>query len=55
MAEPNTESESKNTTKEEERTRRIRQNSDYGKDDKPSPNNNLFWENASNPLSSKGN
>ena len=54
MAEPNTESESKNTTKEE-RTRRIRQNSDYGKDDKASPNNNLFWENASNPLSSKGN
>ena len=33
----------------------IRQNSDYNKHNKSAPNNNLFWEERSNPLSSKGN
>lgn len=33
----------------------IRQNSDYSKDGKSAPNNNIFWEKRSNPLSSKGN
>lgn len=36
------------------RAARIRQNSRYNKEDLPSPDNNLFWEHASNPLSSKG-
>ena len=34
---------------------RIRENSHYNKEDQPAPDNNLFWEEASNPLSSKGN
>ena len=33
----------------------IRQNSNYNKHNKSAPNNNLFWEERSNPLSSKGN
>ena len=33
----------------------IRQNSHYNKQNKASPDNNLFWEKRSNPLSSKGN
>lgn len=37
------------------RAAQIRQNSRYNKEDLPSPDNNLFWEHASNPLSSKGN
>ena len=37
------------------RKRRIRENSHYNKEDQPAPDNNLFWEDASNPLSSKGN
>ena len=37
------------------RKRRIRENSHYNKEDQPAPDNNLFWEEASNPLSSKGN
>ena len=37
------------------RTRRIRENSHYNEKDQPAPDNNLFWEDASNPLSSKGN
>lgn len=39
----------------EKRAAQIRQNSRYNKEDLPSPDNNLFWEHASNPLSSKGN
>lgn len=39
----------------EERAAEIRQNSRYNEEDLPSPDNNLFWEHASNPLSSKGN
>lgn len=35
--------------------RRIRENSHYNEKDQPAPDNNLFWEDASNPLSSKGN
>lgn len=34
---------------------RIRENSHYNEKDQPAPDNNLFWEDASNPLSSKGN
>ena len=37
------------------RKRPIRENSHYNKEDQPAPDNNLFWEEASNPLSSKGN
>lgn len=37
------------------RKRRIRENSHYNEKDQPVPDNNLFWEDASNPLSSKGN
>lgn len=33
----------------------IRQNSNYSKRGKAAPDNNLFWEKTSNPLSSKGN
>ena len=33
----------------------IRQNSDYNDHCKAAPNNNIFWEKHSNPLSSKGN
>ena len=33
----------------------IRQNSHYDKQGKSAPDNNLFWEERSNPLSSKGN
>ncbi len=33
----------------------IRQNSDYSEEGKAAPNNNIFFENKSNPLSSKGN
>lgn len=39
----------------EERTAQIRQNSRYNKQDRPAPDNNMFWEDESNPLSSKGN
>ena len=37
------------------RKRRIREISHYNEKDQPAPDNNLFWEDASNPLSSKGN
>lgn len=33
----------------------IRQNSSYVKGGKCAPDNNPFWENGANPLSSKGN
>ena len=33
----------------------IRQNSRYNDHGKAAPDNNLFWEERSNPLSSKGN
>ena len=33
----------------------IRQNSDYSEGGKAAPNNNIFFEEKSNPLSSKGN
>ncbi len=33
----------------------IRQNSHYDHQGKAAPDNNLFWEERSNPLSSKGN
>ncbi len=33
----------------------IRQFANYSKDAKPAPDNNPFWENGANPLSSKGN
>ena len=33
----------------------IRQNSDYDDDNKAAPDNNIFFEERSNPLSSKGN
>ena len=39
----------------EKRADQIRQNSRYNEEDLPSPDNNLFWEHESNPLSSKGN
>lgn len=39
----------------EKRAAQIRQNSRYNEKDLPSPDNNLFWEHESNPLSSKGN
>ncbi len=49
--------ENKNTLDgiSEERADQIRQNSRYNEDDLPSPDNSLFWEHESNPLSSKGN
>lgn len=49
--------ENKNTMDgvSDNRAAQIRQNSRYNKEDLPSPDNNLFWEHASNPLSSKGN
>ena len=52
-----TRAENKNTMDgvSEKRAAQIRQNSRYNKEDLPSPDNNLFWEHASNPLSSKGN
>lgn len=43
------------TSESDSRRRRIRENSHYNKEDQPAPDNNLFWEDASNPLSSKGN
>ncbi len=43
------------TSERDSRRRRIRENSHYNKEDQPAPDNNLFWEEASNPLSSKGN
>lgn len=33
----------------------IRQNAHYNKNGKAEPDNNIFWEERSNPLSSKGN
>ena len=33
----------------------IRQNSNHNKHNKSAPDNNIFWEERSNPLSSKGN
>ncbi len=33
----------------------LRQNSDYSPEGKAAPNNNIFFEERSNPLSSKGN
>lgn len=33
----------------------IRQNAHYSNDGKAEPDNNIFWEERSNPLSSKGN
>lgn len=39
----------------QERAAQIRQNSRYNKQDRPAPDNNQFWEDESNPLSSKGN
>lgn len=33
----------------------IRQNSNYSDSGKSAPDNNIFWEERSNPLSSKGN
>lgn len=33
----------------------IRQYSNYTRDGRPMPDNNPFWENGNNPLSSKGN
>lgn len=33
----------------------IRQNAHYNADGKAEPDNNIFWEERSNPLSSKGN
>lgn len=33
----------------------IRQNSKYSDEGKAAPDNNIFWEERSNPLSSKGN
>ena len=33
----------------------IRQNSHYSDSGKSEPDNNIFWEERSNPLSSKGN
>ena len=42
-------------TPEESRDARIRQISDYRDDNKAAPDNNLFFEERSNPLSSKGN
>lgn len=49
--------ENKNTLDgvSEKRADQIRQNSRYNEKDQPSPDNNLFWEHESNPLSSKGN
>lgn len=49
--------ENKNTLDgiSEERAAQIRQKSLYNEKDLPSPDNNLFWEHASNPLCSKGN
>ncbi len=49
--------ENKNTLDgiSQQRSAQIRQNSHYGKTNQASPDNNLFWEDESNPLSSKGN
>ena len=33
----------------------IRQNAHYSENGKAEPDNNIFWEERSNPLSSKGN
>lgn len=48
--------ENKNTLDgiSQKRQAQIRQNSRYNEEDLPAPDNNLFWEDASNPLSSKG-
>lgn len=52
-----TRTENKNTLDgiSQQRSAQIRQNSRYGKTNQASPDNNLFWEDESNPLSSKGN
>ncbi len=42
-------------TDERTSTAEIRQKSKYNETDSPAPDNNQFWEHASNPLSSKGN
>lgn len=65
MKEFDTKQNEKNTTKTEnkntldgisqQRSAQIRQNSRYDKTNQASPDNNLFWEDESNPLSSKGN
>lgn len=49
--------ENKNTLDgvSEKRAAQLRQNSRYNEADLPTPDNNLFWEHESNPLSSKGN
>lgn len=39
----------------EEEIMEIKQLSNYGKNNKPAPDNNIFFEERSNPLSSKGN
>lgn len=50
-------SQNKNTPKNSSPTNvaAIRQNSKYNSSDSAAPDNNLFWEERSNPLSSKGN
>ena len=45
----------KNVQNNQAQTAQIRQTSQYNDTDHPAPDNNLFWENNSNPLSSKGN
>lgn len=52
-----TRTENKNTLDgiSQQRSAQIRQNSRYGKTNQASPDNNVFWEDESNPLSSKGN
>lgn len=45
----------KNNRLTETETMAVRQNSKYSDEGKAAPDNNIFWENRSNPLSSKGN
>lgn len=40
--------------KKEEPGEMIKQGSSYGANNKCAPDNNIFWESRSNPLSSKG-
>lgn len=52
-----TASKNQNTEKHRSQTdvTAIRQTSKYNSSDTAAPDNNLFWESSSNPLSSKGN
>lgn len=50
-----TQKQSKKDTVDFKDDYQIRQNANYNQQNKSAPDNNIFWEKRSNPLSSKGN